>query len=88
MLIIFYFSFNAMYLGENNGNLSEIKNTFYFQLFLKMRKFLRDMRKDTLILSNFYLVEILGDPNSLTLVTSKKILKMRNYVFILSIFFS
>ena len=77
-----------MYLGENNGNLSEIKNTFYFQLFLKMRKFLRDMRKDTLILSNFYLVEILGDPNSLTLVTSKKILKMRNYVFILSIFFS
>ena len=88
MLIIFYFSFNAMCLGENNGNLSEIKNTFYFQLFLKMRKFLRDMRKDTLILSNFYLVEILGDPNSLTLVTSKKILKMRNYVFILSIFFS
>ena len=77
-----------MYLGENNGNLSEIKNTFYFQLFLKMRKFLRDMRKDTLILTNFYLVEILGDPNSLTLVTSKKILKMRNYVFILSIFFS
>ena len=77
-----------MYLGENNGNLSEIKNTFYFQLFLKMRKFLRDMRKDTLILSNFYLVEILDDPNSLTLVTSKKILKMRNYVFILSIFFS
>ena len=77
-----------MYLGENNGNLSEIKNTFYFQLFLKMRKFLRDMRKDTLILSNFYLVEILGDPNSLTLVTSKKILKMRNYVFLLSIFFS
>ena len=77
-----------MYLGENNGNLSEIKNTFYLQLFLKMRKFLRDMRKDTLILSNFYLVEILGDPNSLTLVTSKKILKMRNYVFILSIFFS
>ena len=77
-----------MYLGENNGNLSEIKNTFYFQLFLKMRKFLRDMRKDTLILSNFYLVEILGDPNSLTLVTSKKILKMRNYEFILSIFFS
>ena len=77
-----------MYLGENNGNLSEIKNAFYFQLFLKMRKFLRDMRKDTLILSNFYLVEILADPNSVTLVTSKKILKMRNYVFILSIFSS
>ena len=51
-----------------------------------MRKFLLDMRKDFLIMSNFYLVEILGEPNSLTIVTSKKILKMSNYVLILSIF--
>ena len=52
-----------------------------------MRKFVLDMRKDFLIMSNFYLVEILGEPNSLTIVTSKKILKMSNYVLILSIFF-
>ena len=38
-------------------------------------------------MSNFYLVEILSEPNSLTIVTSKKILKMSNYVLILSIFF-
>ena len=37
-----------------------------------MRKFLLDMRKDFLIMSNFYLVEILSEPNSLTIVTSKK----------------
>ena len=37
-----------------------------------MRKFLLDMRKDFLIMSNFYLVEILGEPNSLTIVISKK----------------
>ena len=37
-----------------------------------MRKFLFDMRKDFLIMSNFYLVEILSEPNSLTIVTSKK----------------
>ena len=53
-----------------------------------MRKFLLDMRKDFLIMSNFYLVEILGEPNSLTIVTSKKILKISNYVLTLSIFFS
>ena len=52
-----------------------------------MRKFLLDMRKDFLIMSNFYLVEILSEPNSLTIVTSKKILKMSNYVLILSFFF-
>ena len=46
-----------------------------------MRKFVLDMRKDFLIMSNFYLVEILGKPNSLSIVKSKKILKM-------SIFFS
>ena len=46
-----------------------------------MRKFLLDTRKDFLIMSNFYLVEILGKPNSLSIVKSKKILKM-------SIFFS
>ena len=78
-----------MYLGENNGNLSETKNVFFqhaSQPFLKMRKFLLDMRKDFLIMSNFYLVEILSEPNSLTIVTSKNILKMSNYVLILSIF--
>ena len=64
------------------------KNVIYSQPFLKMRKFLLDMRKDFLIMSNFYLVEILSEPNSLTIVTSKKILKMSIYVLILSIFFS
>ena len=64
------------------------KNVIFSQPFLKMRKFLLDMRKDFLIMSNFYLVEILSEPNSLTIVTSKKILKMSNYVLILSIFFS
>ena len=66
------------------------KNVFFqhvSQPFLKMRKFLLDMRKDFLILSNFYLVEILSQPNSLTIATSKKMLKMSNYVLILSIFF-
>ena len=76
-----------MYLGENNGKLSETKRCYLSQLFLKMRKFLLDMRKDFLIMSNFYLVEILSEPNSLTIVTSKKLLKMSNYVLILSIFF-
>ena len=52
-----------------------------------MRKFWLDMRKDILIMSTFYLVEILSQPNSLTIVTSKKILKMSKYVLILSIFF-
>ena len=37
-----------------------------------MRKFLLDIRKDFLILSNFHLVEILSEPNSLTIVASKK----------------
>ena len=46
-----------------------------------MKNFLFDTRKDFLIMSNFYLVEILGKPNSLSIVKSKKILKM-------SIFFS
>ena len=76
-----------MYLGENNGNLSETKNVIYSQPFLKMKKILLGMKKDFLIMSNFYLVEILSEPNSLTIVTSKKILKMSNYVLILSIFF-
>ena len=47
-----------------------------FPIFLKMRKFLLDMREDFLIMSNFHLVEILSEPNSLTVMTSKKILKM------------
>ena len=34
------------------------KNVFYSQPFLKMRKFLLDMRKDFIIMSNFYVVEI------------------------------
>ena len=81
-----------MYLGENNDNLSETKKKWFLsqhvsQPFLKMRKFLLDMRKDFLIMSNFYLVEILSEPNSLTTVTSKKILKMSNYELILSNFF-
>ena len=80
-----------MYLGENNGNLSETKKMFSLQHvsqpFLKMRTFLLDMRKDFLIISSFYLVEILSQPNGLTIVTSKKILKMSNDVLILSIFF-
>ena len=45
-----------------------------------MRKLLLDIRKDFLIMSNFYLVEILSEPNSLTIVTSKKTLKMSNYI--------
>ena len=65
-----------MYLGENNDNLSEIKRYFLCQHvsqpFLKMTKFLLDMRKNLLIMSNFYLVEILSDLSSLTIVTSKK----------------
>ena len=68
-----------MYLGENNGNLSKTKKCFLCQHvsqpFLKMRNFLLDLRKGFLIMSNFYLVEILSEPNILTIVTSKKMLK-------------
>ena len=39
-------------------------------------------------MSNFYFAEILSEPNSLAIVTSKKILKMRNNVLTLGIFFS
>ena len=52
-----------------------------------MRKFLLDMRKYFFMMSNFYLIEVLGEPNSFTIVTSKEVLKMSNYVLILSIFF-
>ena len=38
-------------------------------------------------MSKFYLVKILNEPNSLTIVTRKKLLKMGNYVLILSFFF-
>ena len=51
-----------------------------FPTLLKMRTVLLDLRKDFLIMSNLYLVEILSEPNSLTIVTNKKILKMSNYV--------
>ena len=63
------------------------KNVIYFQPFLKMRKFLLNVRKYFLIMSNYYLVEILSEANNLTIVTSKKFLKRSNYVLILSIFF-
>ena len=51
-------------------------------------QFLLDLKKDFHIISNFYLDDILSEPNSFTIVTSNKILKMCNYVLILSIFFS
>ena len=57
-----------------------------FPTLLKMRTVLLDLRKDFLIMSNLYLVEILSEPSSLTIVTNKKILKISNYVLILSIF--
>ena len=63
------------------------KNVIYSQPFLKMRTFLLDMRKGFLMMNNFYLVEILSESNSLTTVTSKKMLKMSSYALILSIFF-
>ena len=53
-----------------------------------MRKCLLGMTKGFLIMSNFYLIGIVGKLNSLTTVTSKKILKISNYVLTLSIFFS
>ena len=81
-----------MSLGENNGNRSETKECFLCQHvrqpFLKMTKFLLDMRKDFHIISNFYLVEIVSEPNSLSTLASKKILKISNYLLILGIFFS
>ena len=52
-----------------------------------MRKFLLDMSKAFLTISNFYITEILSAPKSLTIATSKKLFKMSNYVLILSIFF-
>ena len=76
-----------MYLGENNSNLSEIKKLIFIPNLSQNEKSLLDLRKDFLIMSSFHLVEILNEPNSLTIVTSKKILKMSNYVLILSIFF-
>ena len=52
-----------------------------------MRKLLLDMKKDFLIMSNIYLVEILGVPNSLTIVTSKTYSKfalwfVKNQIFL------
>ena len=70
--IVFWFSFNVMSPCENNGNLSETKSIIYSQPFLKMRKLLLDMRKDFLIMGNFYLAEILSEPNSLTIVENKQ----------------
>ena len=62
---MFCFSFNAMYLGRNNGNISETKKRF-----LKIRKVLLDMRKGFLIMSNFYLVEIPRESNNIAIVKS------------------
>ena len=55
-----------------------------------MRKFLLDMRKDFLIMINFYHVEIFSEPNSLTIVKIKKKKKktQNEQLLILSIFFS
>ena len=66
-----------MCLGENNGNLSEAKKAFYSQPFLKMRIFLLDMRRDFLIMSNFYLVEILIEPSNYVLIFSISFLRIR-----------
>ena len=67
------------------------KNYFYASTFpnpfSKWQKFFLDMRKDFPIMSDFLLVEILSEPNGLTIVTSKKILKMSHHMFIVSIFF-
>ena len=76
-----------MYLGENNGFLSGTKKMLFSSTLSQNEKIFFDIRKEFLIMSNFYLVEILSDPNSLAIVASKKILKMINYVLILSIFF-
>ena len=38
LVIIFWFSFNAMYLGENNDNLSETKKCFLFPTLPKNEK--------------------------------------------------
>ena len=86
----FWFSFNAMYLRENNSNLSKTKNIFFvgtFPIPSQNEKIFAWYEKRFLIMSNFYLVELLSEPNSLTIVTSKKILKMGSYMLILSIFF-
>ena len=64
---------------RKNGNLSEIKAIIFSQPFLKSRKFLLDTRKDFLKTNDFYLVQILSEPNNLIILTSKKILKMTNH---------
>ena len=56
--------------------------------FSKWEFFCLIWEKDFPIMSNFYLAEILNEPTSLTIETSKKILKMSSYMLILSIFFS
>ena len=38
-VIICWFSFSAMYLGENNGNLSETKKCFVFPALSQNEKF-------------------------------------------------
>ena len=70
-----------MYLGKNNGNLSETKNVFSSQPFLKMRKALLDIRKSFLKMSNFYLVEILKyipDISGTTITSTVKLINNRN----------
>ena len=67
-----------MYLSENNNNLSEKKMFFISKPFSKWEQFCSICEKIFIIMSNFYLVEILNELNSVTLETSKIILKMSN----------
>ena len=70
-----------MCLGKNNDNLSVTKKKCFlsarFRTLSQNEDFLFDMRKYFFIISNFYLAEILSEPNSLAIVTSKKPLKKR-----------
>ena len=55
LLIIFWFSFNAMYLGENNSNLSETKRCFFIpNPFSKWENFYLIWEKIFLIIINFW----------------------------------
>ena len=82
-----------MYIGKNNGNLIETKRKSFlcqhiFQPFLKIGKFLLDMTKCFLIMSNLYLVEILSEPKSLIIEETKKYSKWEIMCLFWVIFFS
>lgn len=51
-----------------------------------MSKYLFDKSKIFFLISKFELFQNVDDPNSLTIVTSKRLVGMRNYPLILSIF--